>query len=206
MPEIAPQEYLAQPLRVHSFLRDVELHDVWVADLPAVRGGATLREFYERTKRTTAEKRISWPARALFGLRFFLGRIFGWDEEPQGCGQEYFAERLTPEDREHSSVPAGTPEKFFRMVYSFENETLLEVINGTVHAALLSALVEVPHGYRFYFAVYVRERSWITPVYMALIDPFRKWFVYPEVLLQVQRNWARAFHCNEGEPGGITER
>jgi hypothetical protein len=40
------------------------------------------------------------------------------------------------------------------VVYSFENETLLELINRTVHAAALSALVETSEGYRFYFAIY----------------------------------------------------
>jgi|SRR5271168_4326811 len=199
MPEIAPPEFLAQPLRVHSFLRDVELHDVWVVDLLPVSGGATLSEFNRRTRRVNLQHKVSWPSRVLFGLRFFLGRLFGWDKEPPGCQREYFAERLTAEDRERSSVAAGTPEKFFRMVYSFENETLLEVINGTVHAALLTALAERSCGYRFYFAVYVRKRSWVTPIYMALIDPFRKWFVYPAILQQVERNWARAFNCGAGE-------
>jgi hypothetical protein len=37
------------------------------------------------------------------------------------------------------------------MVYSFENETLLEVINRTAHGALLTALAETPQGYRFLF-------------------------------------------------------
>jgi hypothetical protein len=206
MPEIASPEFLALPLRVHSFLSDVNLHDVWAVDLPAVSGGATLREFYQRISRVESPGRISWPSRVLFGLRFFLGRVFGWDKEPPGCEREYFAERLTDEDRERSSVVAGTPEKFFRTVYSFGNETLLEVINGTVHAALLSAIVETSRGYRFYFAVYVRKRSWVTPIYMALIEPFRKWFVYPAVLRQVERNWSRAFHCGAGEAPEIKER
>jgi len=43
-----------------------------------------------------------------------------------------------------------------------------------VHAAALSALIEAAAGYRFYFAVYVREVSPFTPLYMAAIDPFRK--------------------------------
>jgi hypothetical protein len=38
-------------------------------------------------------------------------------------------------------------------VYRFENEQLLELINRTVHAAALSALVETPTADRFYFAV-----------------------------------------------------
>jgi hypothetical protein len=206
MPEISPHEFLAQPLRIHSFLNDVKLHDVWAVDLPASAERATLSEFYRRTEHTNRETRLSWPSRRLFGLRLFLGKLFGWDKEPPGCEQEYFAQRLTPADRQRSSVPAGRPRRFFRMVYCFENETLLEVINGTVHAGLLSALAETSGGYRFYFAVYVRERTWITRFYMALINPFRKWFVYPAILEQVQRNWASAFPPGAKEAPEVTAR
>ena len=85
-----------------------------------------------------------------------------------------FSSRLTPKDRARSLVVSGTPEGFFRVVYRFENEQLVEVQNRTVHAAALSALVKREDSYRFYFAVYVRQRTWITPFYMALIDPFPK--------------------------------
>jgi hypothetical protein len=138
-------------------------------------------------------------------LRFLLGRILGWDQEPGGRKPEYFAERLTAEDRRRSTRPSGTPVRFFRVVYSFENEMLLEVMNRTVHAALLSALAETTDGYRFYFAVYIRQLGWVTRVYMALIDPFRRRLVYPAILKQVQRNWEEVFHRDaEAEPG-ITE-
>jgi hypothetical protein len=86
-----------------------------------------------------------------------------------------------------------------RVVYSFENETLLELINRTVHAAALSALVETSEGYRFYFAIYVRKRGWIMPVYMALIDPFRRWVVYPAILRQIESNWTEAFIMDAAE-------
>lgn len=78
----------------------------------------------------------------------------------------------------------------------------MEVINRTVHAALRSALEETPQGYRFYFAVYVRELSWVTRAYMALIDPFRRWLVYPAILKRVQRDWAEVFRREAmAEPG-----
>jgi hypothetical protein len=35
-------------------------------------------------------------------------------------------------------------------------------------------LVETAHAYRFYFGVYVRCLGRFTPIYMAVIDPFRK--------------------------------
>jgi Protein of unknown function (DUF2867) len=87
----------------------------------------------------------------------------------------------------------GTCEGLFRVVDRFENEQLLELINRTAHAAALSALVETANGYRFYFGVYVRSVSRFTPVYMALIDPFRKLVVYPSLLRTVRASWNQAF-------------
>jgi len=57
----------------------------------------------------------------------------------------------------------------------------------------LSALVETAVVYRFYFAVYVRSVSRFTPVYMGLIDPFRKLVVYPSLLRSVRTSWNQSF-------------
>jgi hypothetical protein len=72
-------------------------------------------------------------------------------------------------------------------VYHFEDERLLELINRTAHAAALSALVETANTYRFYFGVYVQNVGGFTPVYMALVDPFRKLIVYPVTPAQCPR-------------------
>ena len=206
MKPIPPQEYLAQPLRVHSFLSGVPLHDVWAVDLPCAQKGITLQEFFRRTSGKGTPRQISWPARALFGLRIFLGRIFGWDKKEHGAGQPSFAERLSEEDGKRSEVPAGTVEGFFRVVYSFENEALRETANSTVHAAVLQALVPKALGYRFYFGVYVRKVSWFTPVYMALIGPFRRWVVYPAIFRQFAQSWDGAFGDGRTMTGEIKER
>ena len=66
--------------------------------------------------------------------------------------------------RYKSLASSGTREGLFHVVYRFENEQLLELINRTVHAAALSALVETVNAYRFYFAVYVRSVSRFTPI------------------------------------------
>ena len=91
------------------------------------------------------------------------------------------------------SAPAGTPDGFFRTVYSFENEILLERLDRTVHAAAMSALQKTDIGYRFYFAVYVQRVSWITAISMALIDPFRRWIVYSAIFKQIERSWTAHF-------------
>jgi hypothetical protein len=195
MPQISPTEFYALPLRVHAFLADVPLHDVWAVDLPKQCSGVTLAEFLRRANQCgcdTAEAEINkFPpvARALFRLRFFLGRIFRLEAEPKDASAASFDSRLTAEDRARSLVASGTREGLFRVVYRFEDEQLLEIQNRTVHAAALSALAERADGYRFYFAVYVGQRTWITPLYMGLIDPFRKWIIYPALLKNIRATW-----------------
>jgi hypothetical protein len=125
----------------------------------------------------------------LLKLRFFIGRLFGLDRMPSTIAPDSFADRLTPADRARSLAPAGAPDGLFRVVYRFENERLVELRNRTVHAAVLNALYETPESYRFYFAVYVRSVGRITPVYLALIDPFRMLVVYPSLLRGVAASW-----------------
>jgi hypothetical protein len=198
MPQISPTEFYALPLRVHAFLADVPLHDVWAVDLPTHRGGVTLSEFLRRSSRNGSDSadaeinRFPPVARALLRLRFFVGRTFRLEDEPKDALAASFGSRLTAGDRARSSVVSGTPEGpkgLFRVVYRFENEQLLEIQNRTVHAAALSALAERADSYRFYFAVYVRQGTWITQFYMGLIDPFRKRIIYPAWLKKIRATW-----------------
>jgi Protein of unknown function (DUF2867). len=201
MPRISTQEFERLPLRVHTFLARVPLHDVWSVDLPRWRAGVTLDEFL----RTPGNGKVdicgcskssslftpSLLVRILLDIRFFVGRFFGWDREPATTAT--FATCLTDTDRSRSLTAAGTRDGLFRVVYRFENEQLLELINRTAHAAALSALIETPTAYQFYLGVYVRSVSRLTPFYMALIDPFRKLIVYPSLLHGVRARWDQAF-------------
>jgi hypothetical protein len=191
MPKVSTQEFERLPLRVHTFMAEVPLHDVWSVDLPRWRAGVTLEDFLR-----TASNCLCTPpplVRMLLDIRFFVGRLFGWDREPQANAWKTFATRLTETDRSKSLAAAGTRDGFFRVVYRFENEQLVELINRTAHAAALSALVETATAYRFYLAVYVRSVSRFTPFYMTLIDPFRKLIVYPSLLRSVRARWNQAF-------------
>lgn len=191
MPEISTQEFERLPLRVHDFLAGVPLHDVWAVDLPRLRSGITLEEFLRASG--ASPFRPSPVVRALLSLRFFVGGLFGWDREPDAGVRQTFASRLTTTDISKSLAPAGIREGPFRLVYRFENEQLLELSNRTVHAAALSALEETARAYRFYFAIYVKSVGRWTPVYMALIDPFRKLIVYPSLLRSVCTTWNETF-------------
>jgi hypothetical protein len=208
MPQISTQEFERLPLRVHAFLAGVPLHDVWAIDLTRMRSGITLDEFLRtagtrsqvscdccenyRSRKASLLTR-SPVVRILLNIRFFAGRLFGWDREPASTAWETFTTRLTSADRSRSLAPAGTREGLFRIVYRFENEQLLELINRTAHAAALSALVETAYGYRFYFGVYVQNVGRFTSVYMALVDPVRRLIVYPSLLRSVRGSWNQAF-------------
>jgi hypothetical protein len=191
MPRISPQEFERLPLRVHQFLAGVPLHDVWAVDLPQSRSGITLDELLRAAGGPPF--RPSTAVRALLSIRFFVGRLLGWDREPDGPMTETFATQLTTADLSQTLTPAGTRERRFRTVYRFKNEQLLEIVNRTAHAAALSALVETGTAYRLYFAVYVRSVGRLTPFYMALIDPFRRLIVYPSLLRSVRTTWNQAF-------------
>jgi len=93
MPQVSTQEFERLPLRVHTFLVGVPLHDVWSVDLPRWRGGVTLDEFLL----TASDGKLdncgcskSWSlftrsqlVRMLLEIRFLVGRFFGWDREPE---------------------------------------------------------------------------------------------------------------------------
>jgi hypothetical protein len=203
MPQVSTQEFERLPLRVHSFMAGVPLHDVWAIDLPRWRGGVTLADYLRTGSNSTLDTcgcskssslfAPSHVVRMLLHIRFFVGRFFGWDHEPAATAWKTFATRLTDTDHSRSLVAAGTSDGFFRVVYRFENEQLVELINRTAHAAALTSLVETATAYRFYLAVYVRKVSRLTPFYMALIDPFRKLIVYPSLLHGVRARWNQAF-------------
>ena len=200
MPRVLTQEFERLPLRVHTLLAGIPLYDVWSIDLPRWRAGVTLDEFLRTTNNCkvntcgcSKSSSLFTPsplARMLLDIRFFVGQFFGWDHEP---ATTTFATRLTDIDHSRSLAAAGTRDGFFRVVYRFENEQLVELINRTAHAAALSALVETATAYRFYLGVYVRSVSRFTPFYMALIDPFRKLIVYPSLLHGVRASWNQAF-------------
>ncbi len=177
-------EYSALDLRSHTLLADIPLHDVWFVDLP---GGGTGRTLADVRAMVAAAK--PGPATALlFGLRRALGRLFGWDRETSS-GDGLVAQRLTDADRSESLVQSGKRDGPFTVLYVFEHEALSEIRNATVHAALVYVLQPRRDGYRLVWAIHTKPVGAITPIYLTLIDPFRKWIVYPSLFRRFERAW-----------------
>jgi hypothetical protein len=189
---IDPTEYRGLELRAHTLLADVPLHDVWAVDLPGGRPGVTVEDL----RAIASAERLgdaNVAVRLLFRLRSWLGGLFDWDRQPEPDDAESFIHRLSEADRSGSRVAPGTRDGPFQLLYVSSREAVSEIRNATVHAFSVYALVERAGGYRLYWAIYVRPVGPLTVWYMGLIDPFRRWIIYPAVLRALARGWARHF-------------
>ncbi|HKA62615.1 MAG TPA: DUF2867 domain-containing protein [Methylomirabilota bacterium] len=78
---IDPSDHLARPWRVHALAaaEGLALHDVWEIATP-LPAGVSLARWVE------AFRSEQWSAatRALFAIRWWLGRMFGWDRGSAG--------------------------------------------------------------------------------------------------------------------------
>jgi hypothetical protein len=189
---IDPREFRALDLEVHSVLEDVPLNDVSVVDLPGGGAGRTLEDLLAHLDFKSSMS-ASPAVRALFALRALLGRVFGWDAERESLARSSYANRLSEQQRARSLRPTGSSDGPFRLLYQYDREMLSEIRNATVHAFSCMVLREAPGGYRFYWAVYVAPVSRLTPFYMALIEPFRRWIVYPALLKRIRGSWMDAY-------------
>lgn len=150
---------------------------------------------------TNAESAAS---RALFSLRFRLGRWFGWDDVTKtrpipGCAETTLSARLPDDLRGSAKSPVLSAARQraaggFVPVYRTDEEWAAEISNGTVHAVMHLAWVEQDEGrYRAQMAVYVKPRGRLGETYMMLIGPFRHLIVYPALTRHIGRTWdARA--------------
>jgi len=184
---VSPGEYLRLNLRAHDLLREVPLYDVSVVDLPGGGAGRSVADI-RKLESAAAPSRI---AKALFGLRFFLGRVFGWDRTPMRSEGSLLS-RLSERDRRDSEITPGTRVGAFLLLYQFPGETLSEIRNATVHGFLCTALVPTVSGYRLYWGVYVIPVSWLTRPYLIAIEPFRR-ILYPAMLRRIRRAWLAAY-------------
>ena len=165
------------------------LHDAWVIELDGGGPGRTMHD----VEVVAGTRRRSLPVCALFAVRLALGRLFRLDGPRRDAPAESYLHRLTDDDRARSQVTPGTMRGSFRTLYMFADEAVAEVRNGTVHAFLATALRPREDGYTLYGAVYVKPIGLVTPIYMALIDPFRRIIVYPSLIREMQAAWARAY-------------
>lgn len=184
----------AHPWVIAEIAPDFDLLDVW--QLPTPGGPDDFPALVEIVASLDPAKGDSRATRALFALRWRLGKWFGWDE--RGTGEQPIPGRAettlsarVPEDlRDTVSPPVGVGSATFVPIYRTDDEWAAEISNSTVHGVAQLAWVEDGEGaYRGQMAVYVKPRGRFGALYMALISPFRHLIVYPALMRQIGSAW-----------------
>jgi hypothetical protein len=195
MPRVPSTILDAIELHGRPLLAEHPVHDVWQVDLPTAARSCTIPALLARV-RDRRGRGMPWTVRALFGLRAVVGTVLGLDAPTARRGGAVPAnaiEASVPEAlRRRSAVAPGTPEGPFVTLFRDDHEAVYAAINATVDARLLVAIAPLPEGARLTWATFVRPVGRITPVYMGLIDPFRRILVYPALERWLVEAWSDA--------------
>ena len=189
--------HTSRPWRIHELTKDFELEDVW--KLPTPGGPDDLARLVQWFTTPGDEPVL---LRALFALRWKLGRLFGWDEPDTGVRGRVrsLRERLpadlleAPRGPDQRSVP-GRPDvggaPVFSSIYQTRDEWLTEFSNTTVHSLMHIGWVpdDSGGGYHAQMAVLVKPNGWLGKAYMAAVKPFRYALIYPMLLRSIGRQW-----------------
>ena len=187
----------AHPWVIGALAPDFRLLDVWA--VPAAGSRDEFDSFVGvMTSLDPADAGVA--SRALFWLRFRIGRLLGWDDASKkhlipGAAESTLSERL-PEDLRGTADDTVVGDALRRAgagfvpLYRTEDEWAAEIANDTVHGVLHLAWVDQGGGrYRGQMAIYVKPHGKLGDAYMKLIEPFRHLIVYPALMRQVGQAW-----------------
>jgi hypothetical protein len=180
----------SRPWRIAEIAPDFTLEDAWA--LPVYGDAGDFPALVEVMGSGGLTSSASPVTRFLFGVRWLLGRWFGWDDAVSrpipGREEASLASRLPADLRGTAAgVRFGSQ---FAPLYRTDTEFAAEISNQTVHGVLQLAWVDRGQGrYQGELAVYVKPRGRFGRQYMAFISPFRHWLVYPAMLRQIERAW-----------------
>ncbi|MFD9075481.1 DUF2867 domain-containing protein, partial [Streptomyces lasiicapitis] len=123
------------PWRIHEITPDFRLYDVWA--LPTPGGPDDFPHLVWQTTRGDTSDNPSRIARALFAIRWKLGKLFGWDKPGSGVGSRVatLRDRLPDDLRDGPAGPqfGSLP---FRSVFLTDNEWASEISNRTMHGVM----------------------------------------------------------------------
>ena len=186
---LATAEHTRQPWRIHEIAKDFRVLDVWALPTP---GG---QDDFPRLVRLMTDfhpAETSVVVRALFAIRWTLGRMFGFDDQETGLGVRVgsLRDRL-PSDL--ADPPSDLDAHLFTPLYLTHNELALEMANQTVHGLMhIGWVADETGGYRGQMAVLVKPNGALGAAYLTAIAPFRHLLVYPLMLRDIGRAWSVA--------------
>ncbi len=187
---LPPTAHTDQPWRIHEIAPDFQLEDVWA--LPMRGGPDDLARIIEWTA-ALADKDDPLVNRVLTAVRFKLGALLGLDTEESGTSGRVASLRdRLPADLANGPTGPQIQDKPFTPVYVTDREWVAEIANQTCHALLHIGWVQ-DEGDQWHaqMAVLVKPNGRFGRAYMAFIKPFRYLIVYPAMIRNLDRQWAR---------------
>jgi Protein of unknown function (DUF2867) len=140
--------HTSRPWRIHELTPDFRLEDVWA--LPATGGSDDFPRIV-RLMASDPSRNAPLIVRALFALRWKIGRLLGLDSAGAGVGARVASlrERL-PADLREAPVDLGPDDSSpFTPLYMLDDEWAAEIANRTVHGVLhLGWVPDGAGGYR----------------------------------------------------------
>ena len=182
-------QHTTQPWRIHEIAKDFRVLDVWALPTP---GGPEDFPRLVRLISTFDPAETSAVVRALFAVRWTLGRLFGLDDRATGLGTRVrsLRERL-PYDL--AAPPSDLDGHLFTPLYVTHDELALEIANQTVHGLMHIGWVPDGRGaHRGQMAILVKPNGALGAAYLTAIAPFRHLIVYPLMMRDIGRAWSKA--------------
>ena len=185
--KLPKKAHTGRPWRIHELVRDFKLEDVWALPTP---GGP---DDFPRLVRqmTTGGPSFSGAARALWELRWKVGKVLGWDSPDAGTVSRVptLRDRLPADLREAPSGPDFDALQF-ESLYQINDEWAAEMANRTMHGVMhIGWVPDGAGGYRGQMAGLVKPNGPLGTAYMAAIMPFRRLIMFPALMRMIGREW-----------------
>jgi hypothetical protein len=186
--------HTSRPWRIHKIAPDFKLEDVW--ELPGQGEPGDFPRLVQLIASIDPAQGSSRVSRALWATRWRIGSLLGWDDPGGGLGSRVatLRDRLPADLIRHGHGPefAAVP---FTPLYLTDREFAAEIANKTMHGVLHFGAVEnepETGSFRAQMAVLVKTNGRLGDAYLAAIKPFRYLIVYPAMMREGQRLWARS--------------
>ncbi len=198
---ISKETHLARSWTIDRIAPDFRLWDVWEIPIAANNSDTeNFQSFYntalEAFNKIQTRKTL---AGLLFALRYRISRIIPLDRNINtlpipGCRETTIKSRLSSRDLEKSkpgkAIKGAGSDLEFRPVYLFDDESVHEFSNDTVHGLLHFGWIRKNENhYTATLAIYVIPRGALGKLYLKLIEPFRHLIVYPELMKALKAQW-----------------
>jgi hypothetical protein len=198
---INKENHFGRSWKVNEIANDFILWDVWEIPIVATNSiNENFQSFYRIALETfTKMQRNTTLVSFLFTLRYWLSKVFPLDKNINtlpipGCQETTIKTRLNGKDLEKSkagkAIKGNNTNLEFRPVYLFENESLHELSNDTVHALMHVGWIKKKENYyTATLAIYIKPRGIYGRTYLKLIEPFRHHIVYPAMMKVMKAQW-----------------